>query len=150
MTGKIQARLQEDLKAALKAGEKGRLLLIRMLVSDLKNEQLKANRDQLDDDEEVAVLRRALKVRHDELETATEAGRTEAAQTARAELEWIESYLPRQMSESEIEEKAKELIAELGISSRKEQGRFMKEWMARYKAVSDGRIVSGVLGRLLG
>lgn len=147
--GPLQERLTADMKSAMKAGEKDKLLLVRMLIADLKNEQVNANTDDLDAETEITVVRRASKVRRDEIETAREAGRDEALQKAERELAWIEEYLPQQMDAAEIEAKAKELLDELGITERKEQGRFMKEWMARYRAVSDGKTVNQVLGKLL-
>ncbi|MAE76799.1 MAG: hypothetical protein CMJ85_08030 [Planctomycetes bacterium] len=149
MSGAIQARLTADMKTAMKAGEKDRLLLIRMLISDLKNEQMKLNHEDLTEDEEFAVLRRASKMRKDAAEQARNAGRTDTAEKEEAEIVWIEGYLPQQLDTAEIEAKAREMIAELDIASRADQGRFMKEWMARYRAVSDGKIVNQVLGKLL-
>jgi len=149
MTGKLQERLTADMKAAMKAGEKPRLGLIRMLINDLKNEQGRLLRDELSEDEEIAVLRKAAKMRKDAIDQARQVGREEAAANETRELEWIETYLPRQMSVEETEQMVKELLAELGIDSRKETGRFMKEWMARYKAVSDGKLVQQALGKLL-
>ena len=143
MSGAIQARLTADMKTAMKAGEKDRLLLIRMLISDLKNEQMKLNHEDLTEDEEFAVLRRASKMRKDAAEQARNAGRTDTAEKEEAEIVWIEGYLPQQLDTAEIEAK------ELDIASRADQGRFMKEWMARYRAVSDGKIVNQVLGKLL-
>lgn len=149
MTGPVQERLTADMKAALKAGEKERLGLLRMLINDLKNEQLSGADDELGEEQELAVLRRSAKMRREALEQARELGREEIAAKEERELGWIESYLPRVMGIEEVEARAAELIAELGIENRKETGRFMKEWMSRYRAVSDGKVVQQVLGRLL-
>ncbi|MFQ5504039.1 MAG: GatB/YqeY domain-containing protein [Planctomycetota bacterium] len=150
MSGSTQKRLTEDMKTALRAGEKEKLTLLRMLINDLKNEQLSRTDDDLSEEQELAVLRRSAKMRREALEQARELGREEIASREERELGWIESYLPQVMDVEEVEARAAELIAELGIESRKETGRFMKEWMSRYRAVSDGKIVQQVLGKLLG
>ncbi|MEZ5990644.1 MAG: GatB/YqeY domain-containing protein [Planctomycetota bacterium] len=145
--GPMQERITADMKAALKGGDKDRLSVLRMLLNDLKNEG--DAKGGLDEDGEVAVLRRAAKMRRDSIEQAEAAGRDDIASSERAELVVIEGYLPQLMDAAETEAKVADLLAELGITSRKEQGRFMKEWMARYKAVSDGKTVNACLGKLL-
>ncbi len=149
MSGPLQTKLTADLKTALKAGEKQRLGVIRMVIADLTNEQIKLNRDTLEEAEEQAVLRRSAKMRREAAEAARQAGRTQTAEQEASEAAIVEAYLPQRLTEAEIEDKARALLAELGIDSRKEQGKFMKAWMERYRAVSDGKLVSQVLGRLL-
>ena len=65
-----------------------------------------------------------------------------------AEIEVIQSYLPRQLGAGEVTEKVRALAAEIGYAGGKDTGRFMKEWMARYKGVADGRLVQEALKAL--
>ncbi|PIE21871.1 MAG: hypothetical protein CSA62_15235 [Planctomycetota bacterium] len=147
--GPLQQRISDDTKAAMKARDKERVQLLRMLVNDLQQEQYKTGKSELKEGEELAVLRKSAKMRGDSIQAAEDSGREEFAAKERRELEIIESYLPKMMDAEETQAKVQELLQELGISERKEQGRFMKEWMSRYKATSDGKLVNQLLGKLL-
>ena len=96
------------------------------------------------------MLRRAVKMRADSAAQADQVGRGEIAGKERQEIAWIEAYLPQQMDEAQIEAKLRELVAEHGVSSKKDIGSVMKAWMGRYQAVADGKLVNQILGRLLG
>ena len=154
MSGEIQARLVQQMKEAMRAKAKDRLVLIRMLINDLKNEQERLGNSKLDDGklseaDELSVLRKAAKMRKDAADMAHEAGREEMAQNELAELAIIETFLPTQMSPEETAEKLDGLLSELGISEKKDTGKFMREWMSRYKAVTDGKLVQRLLGERL-
>lgn len=148
MPGPLQKRLVADMKEAMKAGQKERLTLIRLLINDLKN-GAEGKSEDLSKEQEVGILRQAEKQRRESIEQAEEAGRADIADRERAELAIIEDYLPKLMSEAEIEEKAAAILAELGITEAKQKGLFMREWMSRYRANSDGKTVQKVLARLL-
>jgi uncharacterized protein YqeY len=138
-------RISDDMKAALKAGDKPRLEVLRMLVSDLKRKAIDAQVDQLEAADELAVLQKAVKTRADSVAQADAAGRKDISTRERAEIVVIEGYLPRQMTAAEVAAKAKALAAEIGYSGGKDTGRFMKEWMARYKGLADGKLVQEAL-----
>ena len=148
MPGPLQTRLVVDMKVAMKAGEKDKLTLIRLLINDLKN-GAEGKTEDLTEEQEVAILRGSEKQRREAIEQADEVGRSDIADGERAELAIIVTYLPGLMDEQEVEEKARALIAELGITEPKQKGLFMKEWMSRYRANSDGKTVQAVLSRLL-
>ena len=141
----LQDRLTADMKAAMKAGDRDRLGVIRMLIADLQQEQFRTGRDELDEAEEVAVLRKSVKTRRETVEQAEGAGRDDVATKERAEIDVIEHYLPRMMSSDELTEKVKELATEIGYAGPQDKGRFMKEWMARYKGLAEGRDVQAAL-----
>lgn len=141
-------RLTGDMKTAMKAGDKPRLEVLRMLISDLKKKAIDAQVDDLPDDEELAVLQRAVKTRADTVAQAQAAGRAEVAAKEQFEIEVIQGYLPQQMSPAEVEDKVKALAAEIGYQGGKDTGRFMKEWMARHKGVADGKLVQQALKSL--
>ena len=141
----VQDRLTADMKAAMKSGDRARLEVIRMLIADLKQEQFRAGRDELDEGEELSVLRKSMKMRRETVAQAEEAGRDDIATKERAEIDVIEVYLPQMMSSDELVEKVKELAAETGYSGPQDTGKFMKEWMARYKGLADGRDVQAAL-----
>ncbi|HEX5054656.1 MAG TPA: GatB/YqeY domain-containing protein [Planctomycetota bacterium] len=141
-------QLTSDMKTAMKAGDKPRLEVLRMLISDLKKKAIDAQVDSLPDDEEVAVLQKAVKTRADSVAQATAAGRPEIAAREQAEIDVIQGYLPKQMSAAEVAEKVRAVAAEIGYTGAKDTGRFMKEWMARYKGLADGKLVQEALKTL--
>ena len=143
--GKFLEQLQGDLKVALKAGDKPKLAVVRMLIADLQRKALDGKDDTLSDEVELAVLQKAVKTRADTVQQAKEAGRDEIAQNEQAEIAIIETYLPAQMSAEEVAAKVAELCKEIGYTGPKDTGRFMKEWMSRYKGLADGRAVQTAL-----
>ncbi len=140
-------RLTADMKAAMTAGEKDRLVVIRMLISDIKKRAEGASGD-LGDEEELGVLQKAVKTRADTVTQARDAGREEIAVREEAEIAVIQAYLPQQMSAEEVAKKVAEVAAEIGYGGPKDTGRFMKEWMQRYKGLADGKAVQGALQQL--
>lgn len=148
--GKLFARISEDMKAALKAGEKDKLQVLRMLVSSIKAQQIDKKKDDLEDAEDVAILEKAVKSRKDTVTQAESVGRTEIAARERAEIAIIESYLPQKLSPADLASKVRAVAQEIGYSGLADGGRFMKEWMARYKGLADGKDVQAELKKLSG
>ena len=141
-------KLTADMKAAMKGGDKPRLEVIRMLISDLKKKAIDAKVDNLPDDEEAAILQKAIKTRADTVAQAKAAGRAEVAAKEQLEIDVIASYLPKQMSPADVAQKVKEVAAAIGYQGGKDTGRFMKEWMAKYKGLADGKLVQDALKSL--
>ena len=138
--------LTADMKAAMKAREQDKLTVLRMIISDIKK---KAEAEgKLSEEDELAILQKAVKTRADTVDQATAAGRNEIAAREQREIEMIEGYLPEQMSAADVEAKVGELAAEIGFEGGKDRGRFMKEWMGRYKGLADGKAVQAALGKL--
>lgn len=141
-------KLTADMKAAMKGGDKPRLEVIRMLISDLKKKAIDTKVDTLPDDDEAAILQKAIKTRADTVAQAKAAGRTEVAAKEQLEIDVIASYLPKQMSPADVAQKVKEVAAAIGYQGSKDTGRFMKEWMAKYKGLADGKLVQDALKSL--
>jgi uncharacterized protein YqeY len=144
----MQARIEEDLKAAMKSGDKRRVATLRLVLAGLKNEKIQAQRD-LTDEEVEAVLRRAVKQRKDSIEQYGKGGRQDLVDAETEELAIIEGYLPKGLTEAEIEAELKAVIAEKGLSSSKDVGLAMKELMARHKGRVDGKKAQEIARRLL-
>jgi uncharacterized protein YqeY len=144
----LKDRVQADLKSAMKSGDRIALDSLRMLLTALKNEQISRRRD-LSPEEETAVVRHALKSRQDAIEMYEKGGRPELAEKERREMDVVQVYLPRQLTEEELGRIVDDLIAELGASSKKEMGRVMKELMARHRDSVDGRLASQVVAARL-
>jgi len=141
-------KLTADMKTAMKGGDKPRLEVVRMLISELKKKAIDAKVDNLPDEEEAAVLQKAIKTRADSVAQAKAANRADVAQKEQFEIDLITAYLPKQMSAAEVAAKVKEVAAAIGYQGGKDTGRFMKEWMARYKGVADGKLVQEALKAL--
>ena len=140
-------RLTADMKTAMKAGDKPKLAVVRMLISDIKK-RADENGGDLSDDDEVAVLQKAVKTRADTVTQAKDAGRDEIANNEQAEIDIIQQYLPQQMSADEVAAKVKQVADEIGYQGGKDTGRFMKEWMSRFKGLADGKLVQQALREL--
>jgi uncharacterized protein YqeY len=144
----LTEKVRADMTAAMKAQEKERLSTLRMLQSALKNEQINVGHE-LSDEEAMTVIRKAVKQRLDSIEQYANAGRTELADKERAEMTLLQTYLPPELSEEEIEAGLREIIASTGAQSKKDLGKVMKEATARFKGRVDGKKIQELVARLL-
>lgn len=146
--GQLTDQIRNDMTAAMKAQEKERLSVIRMLQTAIKNEQINVGHE-LSDEEAMTVIRKAVKQRQDSIEQYTSAGRTELADKERSEMELLKTYLPPELSDDELESGLREIIASTGATSKKDLGKVMKEATARFKGRADGKKIQEVVSRLL-
>jgi hypothetical protein len=144
----VLGRLEEDLKTAVKGGEKRRVSTLRLLLAALKNERIQLQRD-LTDEEIEAAIRRAVKQRREAIEQYAKGGRPDLVEAETEELGVLQAYLPQELSENELESALRGLAAEKGFASAKDVGLLMKELMARYKGRVDGRRAQEIARRLL-
>ncbi len=140
-------RVQSDITAAMKAGERDRVGRLRLVSSELQ----KAHKDAAAGTEadEVAVLQRERKRRLEAAEAYREAAREDLAEGEEAEAELIEAYLPAQLSDEELHAIIGDVVAETGASSPKEMGQVMSQVMPRLGGRADGKRVSGAAKELL-
>jgi len=141
-------QLQEDLKTSLKARDALRVSTIRLALSATKNIEIERGRE-LTDEELTEVLAREAKRRREAIEGAEKAGRSDIADKENKELEILAEYLPKQLTEKEIEQIAKDVIAEVGAASPQDRGRVMGALMQRIKGRADGKIAGQVVERIL-
>jgi uncharacterized protein YqeY len=141
-------RLTGDMKAAMKARAPERVLVLRMLINGIKEQQSKLGRDDLEEDEELSVLQKAVKTRRDSVAQAEKVGRRDVAEREQAEIAIVQAYLPEMMPPEELAAKVGELAGEIGYGGPKDTGRFMREWMSRYKGLAEGRDVQALLKEL--
>ena len=144
----MQTRIEQDLKSAMKAGDKARVATLRLLLAALKNEKIQAQRE-LTGEEFEAVLRRAVKQRRDSIEQYARGGRQDLVDSESRELSIIEEYLPKGMTEDEIESALRDIIQEKGFSASKDVGLAMKELMAAHRGRVDGKKAQEIARRLL-
>jgi uncharacterized protein YqeY len=144
----MQARIEQDLKAAMKSGDKRRVSTLRLLLSVLKNERINSQRE-LTGEEAESVIRRAVKQRKESIEVYDRTGRADLAAAEKEELGILEAYLPQAMSDAELEETVRAIISEKGFSSGRDVGLLMKELMARHRGRADGKRAQEIARKLL-
>jgi uncharacterized protein YqeY len=144
----MQNRIEQDLKAAMKSGDRRRVSTLRLLLSALKNERINSQRE-LTGEEAEAVIRRAVKQRKEAIEVYGRTGRADLAGAEREELAILEAYLPQAMSEADLEATVRAIISEKGFSSAKDVGQLMKELMARHRGRVDGKGAQEIARKLL-
>ena len=140
----LAEKIREDMKAAMKKRERGRVSALRMLGAALRNGEIEAGRP-LTEKEEQAVLRRQLQQREESAEAFRRAGREERAARESAEAELVRGYLPEPLSTEELERIVETAIEETGASGMKEMGAVM----GRAMALAGGRAQGGELAPLV-
>ncbi len=136
----ILERLTEDMKAAMKRGDKDRLGTIRQLRAQLNNARIELGRD-LNDDDAIAVLTNAAKKRKEAIELYEKAGREDLVAKEKAELAVIQEYLPQQLSREELEGIVDAVIKEVNATTMKDLGRVMGKVMQQVRGRADGKEV---------
>jgi uncharacterized protein YqeY len=131
-------RVKQDLTVAMKAGEKERVAALRLVLSELQKDAKEGAGDEL------AVLRRERKRRHESAAAFREGGRPELAAAEEAEAQVIEGYLPTELSDEELRAIVAGAVAETGATSPKDMGQVMKASMARVAGRADGKRVSAI------
>lgn len=134
-------QLTKDMVSAMKAKDKVTLSVVRMLKAAVQNEQIAVGHD-LTPDEENTVLAREYKQRKEALEEFTTAGRQDLIDQTNHELAVVAKYMPKQMSEEEVQRVVKETIAEVGAESMRDFGKVMGAIMPKVKGQADGKLVN--------
>ncbi len=144
----LKDQLNNDLKEAMKSRDKLRTETLRSLRSAIKYAEIEA-RAELDDAGVLAVIAKQAKQRQDSIVQFKKGQRADLVEKESAELAILESYLPAQMSEEEIREKAQAVINELGVTDLKGMGQVMKRLMTDLKGRADGKVVNQIVRQLL-
>ncbi len=124
MSSALKNNLQDAMKAAMKAGDKQRLAVIRLMMSALKQVEVD-ERIELDDARIITILDKMLKQRRESISMFDQAGRDDLASIERAEIEVIQTFLPQPLSDDEIDAIIKEAISQTGAASIKDMGKVM-------------------------
>ena len=134
----LTEQLKQDLTTAMKAGERDRVGALRLVLSELQ----KAAKE--GDGDELAVMRRERKRRHESATAFRDGGRPELAEAEEAEAQVIEAYLPAELSDDELRAIVADAVAESGASSPKDMGQVMNAAMPRVAGRADGKRVSAL------
>ncbi len=144
----VQQKLLQDMKEAMKSGDRVRLDTIRGLRAMLKDAQI-AKQGELTEEDEIAVLQSAAKKRTEAIKLYRQGNRQDLVEKEERELEIIRSYLPRMMSPEEIEKVVDDAIARLGASGMRDFGKVMGEVMRQLRGKAEGQTVQEVVRRKL-
>ncbi len=145
----LKEKINSDMKDAMKSGDKVRLQTLRSIRAlILEFEKSGANREMTEDDE-IKLLTSAAKKRKDAIEQYRKGGREELAEKEEAELKIIESYLPEQLSDEEIEAKVKEIANQIGAETKKDFGKLMGAVMKELKGKADGNKIRQIVEKIL-
>ena len=136
----VEKQLMEDMKLAMKSGNKTALDTIRILRSQIKTASID-KKDELDEAELAQVLQKEAKKRKEAMEMYKQGNREDLFKKEEAELGIISNYLPEQLSEKDIDQIISESIASLQVSDEKDMGRVMGAIMPKLKGKADGKVV---------
>jgi uncharacterized protein len=141
-------RLQDDLKVAMREKDELRRETLRMAIASMKNRKIELMAE-LSDAEQLAVVQKAVKSRHEAAAEYEKAQRPELAAKERAEAVVLGHYLPQLLDEAATRAAVEAAIRELGVKDKKQLGQVMKAVLAKLPGQVDGKLVSKLAGELL-
>ena len=144
----IKERLMQDLKEAMRAGDRVKVSVIRFLRNAINYEETSRGTT-LDDAGVAEVVARQVRQRRESIEAFRKGGREDLARKEEAELQVLLQYLPEQLSREEIERMAREVIREVGAQTPRDMGKVMGVLMPRVRGRAEGRVVSEIVRELL-
>ena len=146
----LKDKINNDLKAAMKAGDKLKLETIRSIRALILEFEKSGNGKEFTPDEEIKLLSGAAKKRKESIEQFRNASREELAKKEEQELEIIQGYLPKQLSEKEIETEIAGIAEKIGAKIKEDFPKLMPEVMKELKGKADGKVVRSLVEKYLG
>jgi uncharacterized protein len=140
----LKERITEDMKNAMRAKDSARLLTIRMLTAAMKQKEVD-ERVTLTDADVLAIVDKLVKQRRDSVAAFEKAARTDLVDKEKAEIDILSGYLPKAMTEAEIEDEIRQTIATLGVSGPQAMGKVMAELKPKLAGRADMTRVSGLV-----
>ncbi|PPD05078.1 MAG: glutamyl-tRNA amidotransferase [Methylobacter sp.] len=141
-------RIKDDMKTAMKAGDKARLAVIRLILAATKQVEVD-ERISLDDERVILVLDKMLKQRRESIRQYSEAGRNDLAEAEQAEIVVIQDFMPQALSEAEIDDMIQRAVSETGAESAKDMGKVMALLKAQMQGRADMSVVSAKIKAVL-
>lgn len=145
----LEERINEDIKGAMLAKEADRLAALRAVKAAILLEKTSGKAHEITDADIVKLMQKLVKQRKESAHIYNDAGRGELADKEIAEAGFIEEYLPKQLNESEIEARLREIVAETGASSVADIGKVMGVATKKLAGLADGRVISELVKRIL-
>jgi hypothetical protein len=147
----LEERLDADLKDAMKSNDTTRKLAIRAVKTAITEAKVAGTEVKtLTDADVLAIITKQVKQRRDSVVEYNKGNRPDLAAQEEAEIAVLEVYLPRQLSEAEVRERARAVIAELGVTDMKGFGSVMKRLSVDLRGIADGQLINRVVRELLG
>ena len=140
----LKDQIKEDMKSAMKAGDKDRLKVVRLIMAAIKQVEVDS-REELDDTGVLGVLNKMVKQRRDSVEAFEKGGREDLAAIERAEIGVLEDYLPEQLSGDDLAALVDDVIAATGAASIRDMGKVMGQIKAKAAGRADMGAVSAVV-----
>ena len=144
-----EARLAQEIKAAMLAKDVDRLSTLRLLKSAVGYAQIERKTENLSEADFVSVVQKEVKKRRDSIEQFEKGNRPELAEKEKKEITVLEGFLPKHLSSEELEQLVKATIQEVGATSKKDMGPVIKAVQAKAAGRAEGKTISGMVGRLL-
>ncbi|MFM9422531.1 MAG: hypothetical protein RIR06_992 [Bacteroidota bacterium] len=142
----IQEQINEDIKAAMKSGQKDTLMALRDIKSKLLLEMTKEGGDgAVDDSKSIQILTKLFKQRQESIEIYKTQNRADLLEEEQKQADVIAAYLPKQLTKEEIEEEVRSIISQVGASSPSDLGKVMGVASKHFAGKADGKIVSEVV-----
>jgi uncharacterized protein YqeY len=146
----IAERINEDIKTAMKAGEKDKLMALRDIKSKILLEMTKEGGDgSIDDSKAMSILNKLYKQRMESIEIYKTQNRPELAEVEQLQADVISAYLPEQLTGEKLEEEVKAIVAQVGASGPGDLGKVMGVATKAFAGRADGKAVSEIVKRLL-
>ena len=145
----LEDKINNDLKEAIKAKDAATLRGVRAIKSAILLHKTSGAGVEVTAEDAIKILQKLVKQRKESLGIFEQNGRTELAQTEREEIEVIERYLPKQLSEADIEAVVKNIIAEMGATGMKEMGKVIGAANKQLAGQAEGAVISGIVKKLL-
>ncbi len=144
----LKEKLLEDLKTSMKEKNVNRKNTVQMVRAAILQVE-KDKKIELNDDQILEVIAKEFKKRNDSLADYEKSGREDLISQIKEEMSVLEEYLPKKLSEEELTEKVKEIIAEVGATSMKDMGIVMKTAKEKLGVTADGRMINEVVKKIL-
>ncbi len=144
----LKQRINDDVKSAMRGKDKAHLVVLRMILAAIKQKEVD-ERIELDDEQILAVLDKMAKQHRDSIEQFQQGGRDDLVKKENFELEIVQTYLPSQLSDDEINQLIKDAMAETGASSMQDMGQVMGTLKPKLQGRADMGKVSGLIKQLL-
>lgn len=146
----LEARIESEFKAAMKAQDKTLVSTLRMLKAEINNLKIDENKKELTDIEIIKIVHRQVKQHKDSIEQFEKGKRQDLVDKEKKELAILNVYMPEQCSPEELKKIVEDAVRETGASSKKDMGRVIKAVMEKVKGRSDGKTVSQLVSSMLG
>ena len=144
----LKNQLMADMKEAMKAHDKDRLAVIRMVRGAVRQQEIDGKKE-LEDSDVIAVISKEVKMRRDSIEEFNKGGRQDLVEKTQAEIDILMPYLPAQLSEDEVRELVKAAVEATGAKTQKDMGKVMGKLMPKVKGCADGKMVNNIVRSML-